>query len=235
MAGRLEDARRACRKLLAKRADLAEAHVLLAEIHRLAGDDGRARESRCARAEPASRLDRRPRPPHARRPVRGLRPPGGAQPPTAAPWRSNPASPTRATTSPARCTRRGARTRRSVSCRLCWPPSRAQRTRASSLCTCCTGSAGFDELEAVCRDGHGAASRVFLFPEQARCCPCGGAGAMRKRCAPSVARSSSRGEDQAADASLSEPMRCSPLGRYERAGRVSMAPPAAALRPASGA
>ncbi|HKU45566.1 MAG TPA: tetratricopeptide repeat protein [Burkholderiales bacterium] len=45
MAGRLDEARRACRKLLDKRADLVEAHVLLAEIHRQAGDDGRARES----------------------------------------------------------------------------------------------------------------------------------------------------------------------------------------------
>ena len=45
MAGRLDEARRACRKLLDKRADLVEAHVLLAEIHRQAGDDGRARET----------------------------------------------------------------------------------------------------------------------------------------------------------------------------------------------
>jgi len=42
MAGRLDEARRVCRKLLDKRADLIEAHVLLAEIHRQAGDDGRA-------------------------------------------------------------------------------------------------------------------------------------------------------------------------------------------------
>jgi Flp pilus assembly protein TadD len=45
MAGRLVEARRACRKLLQQRADLVEAHVLLAEIHRQAGDDGRAQES----------------------------------------------------------------------------------------------------------------------------------------------------------------------------------------------
>ena len=45
MAGRLDEARRACRKLLQKRADLVEAHVLLADIHRQAGDDARARES----------------------------------------------------------------------------------------------------------------------------------------------------------------------------------------------
>jgi tetratricopeptide (TPR) repeat protein len=45
MAGRLDEARRGCRKLLDKRADLVEAHVLLAEIHRQAGDDGRAGES----------------------------------------------------------------------------------------------------------------------------------------------------------------------------------------------
>ena len=43
-AGRLEEAKRACRKLLARRADIAEAHVLLGEIHRQRGDEARARE-----------------------------------------------------------------------------------------------------------------------------------------------------------------------------------------------
>jgi len=43
-AGRLEEARRACRKLLTKRPDIAEAHVLMAELHGLAGDESRARQ-----------------------------------------------------------------------------------------------------------------------------------------------------------------------------------------------
>jgi len=43
-AGRLEEAKRACRKLLAKRPDIAEGHVLLGEIHRHSGDEPRARE-----------------------------------------------------------------------------------------------------------------------------------------------------------------------------------------------
>lgn len=43
-AGRLEDAKRACRKLLGKRPDIAEGHALLGEIHRLSGDEPRARE-----------------------------------------------------------------------------------------------------------------------------------------------------------------------------------------------
>lgn len=45
MAGRLDEARRACRRLLAKRPDLAEGHLLLAEIHRESGDEVRAGES----------------------------------------------------------------------------------------------------------------------------------------------------------------------------------------------
>jgi len=43
-AGRLEEARRACRKLLTKRADIAEAQALLGEIYRRTGDEPRARE-----------------------------------------------------------------------------------------------------------------------------------------------------------------------------------------------
>jgi len=43
-AGRLEEAKRACRKLLAKRPDIAEGHVLLGEIHRQSGDEARACE-----------------------------------------------------------------------------------------------------------------------------------------------------------------------------------------------
>lgn len=45
MAGRLDEARRACRKALQARADLAEAHMLLAEIHRLAGEAERERQA----------------------------------------------------------------------------------------------------------------------------------------------------------------------------------------------
>lgn len=45
MAGRLEEARRACRKALRERPDLAEGHMLLAEIQRRSGDEARARES----------------------------------------------------------------------------------------------------------------------------------------------------------------------------------------------
>jgi tetratricopeptide (TPR) repeat protein len=45
MAGRLEEARRACRKVLQARADLAEAHMLLGEIDRQQGDEERARPS----------------------------------------------------------------------------------------------------------------------------------------------------------------------------------------------
>jgi tetratricopeptide (TPR) repeat protein len=45
MAGRLDEARRACRKALQGRADLAEAHILLCEIHRLAGEHEREREA----------------------------------------------------------------------------------------------------------------------------------------------------------------------------------------------
>jgi tetratricopeptide (TPR) repeat protein len=44
VADRLEEAKRACRKLLAKRPDIAEGHVLLGEIHRQSGDEARARE-----------------------------------------------------------------------------------------------------------------------------------------------------------------------------------------------
>ena len=44
-AGRLEEARRACRKLLEMRPDFAEAHVLLGEIQRRSGDEARAGES----------------------------------------------------------------------------------------------------------------------------------------------------------------------------------------------
>ena len=44
-AGRLDEAKRACRKLLTRRADIAEAHVLLGEIYRQGGDEARARES----------------------------------------------------------------------------------------------------------------------------------------------------------------------------------------------
>jgi tetratricopeptide (TPR) repeat protein len=43
-AGRLDEAKRACRKLVAKRPDIAEAHVLLGEIFRGTGDEARARE-----------------------------------------------------------------------------------------------------------------------------------------------------------------------------------------------
>ena len=54
-AGRLDDAKRACRKLVAKRPDIAEAHVLLAEIFRDTGDEARAREcsSRALKLRPA--------------------------------------------------------------------------------------------------------------------------------------------------------------------------------------
>ena len=45
MAGRLEEARRACRKLVQRRADLVEAHVLLAEIQRVSGESERERQS----------------------------------------------------------------------------------------------------------------------------------------------------------------------------------------------
>jgi tetratricopeptide (TPR) repeat protein len=45
VAGRLEEAKRACRKLLAKRPDIAEAHVLFGAIQQQLGDDERARES----------------------------------------------------------------------------------------------------------------------------------------------------------------------------------------------
>jgi tetratricopeptide (TPR) repeat protein len=45
VAGRLEEAKRACRKLLAKRPDIAEAHVLFGAIHQQMGDEARARES----------------------------------------------------------------------------------------------------------------------------------------------------------------------------------------------
>jgi len=44
-AGRLEEARRACRKLLEMRPDLAEAHVLLGAVYRESGDQARASES----------------------------------------------------------------------------------------------------------------------------------------------------------------------------------------------
>jgi tetratricopeptide (TPR) repeat protein len=46
MAGRLEDALRAGRKATRERPDLAEAHMLLAEVQRLLGDAPRAAESR---------------------------------------------------------------------------------------------------------------------------------------------------------------------------------------------
>jgi Tfp pilus assembly protein PilF len=54
LAGRLDEARRACRKALQARADLVEAHVLLAEIYRRLGDGPRAREAigRVARLRP---------------------------------------------------------------------------------------------------------------------------------------------------------------------------------------
>jgi tetratricopeptide (TPR) repeat protein len=45
MAGRLDEARRACRKALQAKADLAEAHVLLAQIHRQLGDEPRRLEA----------------------------------------------------------------------------------------------------------------------------------------------------------------------------------------------
>jgi Flp pilus assembly protein TadD len=45
VAGRLEEAKRACRKLLAKRPDIAEAHVLFGVIHQQMGDEARASES----------------------------------------------------------------------------------------------------------------------------------------------------------------------------------------------
>jgi Flp pilus assembly protein TadD len=45
VAGRLEEAKRACRKLLAKRPDIAEAHVLFGAIHKQMGDEARAQES----------------------------------------------------------------------------------------------------------------------------------------------------------------------------------------------
>ena len=44
-AGRLEEAKRACRKLLAKRPDIAEAHVVFGAIHEQMGDEARAHES----------------------------------------------------------------------------------------------------------------------------------------------------------------------------------------------
>lgn len=49
-AGRLEEARRACRKLLEMRPDLAEAHLLLGAVYNETGDQARARES-LARAQ----------------------------------------------------------------------------------------------------------------------------------------------------------------------------------------
>lgn len=45
MAGRLDEARRACRKVLQARADLVEAHVLLAQIYRQLGDEPRRLEA----------------------------------------------------------------------------------------------------------------------------------------------------------------------------------------------
>lgn len=45
VAQRLEEAKRACRKLLAKRPDIAEAHVLFGAIQQQMGDEARARES----------------------------------------------------------------------------------------------------------------------------------------------------------------------------------------------
>jgi len=45
LSGRLEEARRACQRALKLRADLVEAHALLAEIYRRLGDAPRAREA----------------------------------------------------------------------------------------------------------------------------------------------------------------------------------------------
>ena len=54
-AGQLDQARRACRKLLAKRPDIAEAHVLLGEIYRETDDEARAHEcaARALKLRPA--------------------------------------------------------------------------------------------------------------------------------------------------------------------------------------
>ena len=55
MAGRIEEARRACRKAVRDRPDLPEAHMLLAETQRVMGDAASAREStaRVLRLKPA--------------------------------------------------------------------------------------------------------------------------------------------------------------------------------------